>query len=480
MAAQRLDRVERARQLGFGQGGVDFFVADHVQQNRGSALAPFEFWDQMVQAATPIGDRAVTKRADRIAVSHGKGKVAPGSAEGKGAAMAQAVIIGAGPAGLMAAQELSRAGHRVMVAEAKPSVARKFLMAGKSGLNLTKDEPFEMLMRSYGGAADWLRPMIAELDAAVVQIWARDLGQTLFTGSTGRVFPTAMKASPLLRAWLARLEGSGVQIKTRWRWQGWDDDALVFDTQDGRQTIAADVTVLALGGASWARLGSDGKWAQILSEQGVALAPFEPANSALSVDWSPHMQPHFGAALKSVHWMAGELDSRGEATISASGLEGGGLYSLTPALRNGDPLFVDLAPDLDKQTLRARLTAKKPKTTLSQWLKKSLHLSPQKIALFHEMVRRCAVPQSQQMAALKQLPILHTGLRPMDEAISTAGGVPRIALDDGLMVRSKPGVFCAGEMLDWEAPTGGYLLTACLATGHWAGRAAADWLQRAG
>ncbi|WP_420585952.1 TIGR03862 family flavoprotein [Ruegeria sp.] len=391
--------------------------------------------------------------------------------------MAQAVVIGAGPAGLMAAEELAAAGHDVLVAEAKPSVARKFLMAGKSGLNLTKDEPFETLMQSYGPAADWLAPMIAEFDADGVQDWARDLGQELFTGSTGRVFPPVMKASTLLRAWLARLDGAGVQIRTRWRWLGWDADALQFDTPDGMQRVTPDVTVLALGGSSWARLGSDGQWAQVLRNSGVALAPFAPANSALSVDWSPHMRSHFGAALKSVRWTAGDLHSRGEAAISASGLEGGGLYSLTPALRDGTPLFVDLVPDLDKEALQSRLAAKKPKTTLTQWLKKSLRLPPQKVALFHEMVKAAAVPQVEWGAALKHLPIRHEGLRPMDEAISTAGGVTHAALDDGLMLTALPGVFCAGEMLDWEAPTGGYLLTACMATGRWAGRSAADWLR---
>ncbi|WP_050604923.1 TIGR03862 family flavoprotein [Ruegeria sp. 6PALISEP08] len=392
--------------------------------------------------------------------------------------MAQAVVIGAGPAGLMAAEQLAAAGHSVLVAEAKPSVARKFLMAGKSGLNLTKDEPFDTLIQSYGEAADWLQPMISAFDAEAVQHWARDLGQPLFTGSTGRVFPEAMKASPLLRAWLARLGVARVDVKTRWRWTGWEGEALMFDTPDGKQGVSADVTVLALGGSSWARLGSDGQWAHVLASRGVALAPFEPANSALSVEWSSHMQPHLGAALKSVWWMAGDFESRGEAAISAKGLEGGGLYTLTPALRAGLPLFVDLVPDLDQQILQARYAAKRSKATLSQWLRKSLNLSPQKVALFHEMAKRSGVTQSDQVAALKNLPILHSGLRPMDEAISTAGGVKRASLDDGLMLTALPGVFCAGEMLDWEAPTGGYLLTACLATGRWAGLAAADWLDK--
>ncbi|WP_282021973.1 TIGR03862 family flavoprotein [Ruegeria faecimaris] len=388
--------------------------------------------------------------------------------------MAQAVVIGGGPAGLMAAGELAAAGHDVLVAEAKPSVARKLLMAGKSGLNLTKNEPLETLLLSYGPGAEWLRPMVAEFDAAAVQDWARDLGQEVFTGSTGRVFPKAMKASPLLRAWLGRLDAAGVQIKTRWRWTGWNGDALEFDTPEGHRQIEADTTILAMGGASWARLGSDGAWAPLLQGAGVDLSPFAPANSALSVDWSAHMQPHFGAAIKSVGWTAGDVISRGEATISSKGLEGGGLYSLTPALREGAPLSVDLVPDLDVTTLQQKIAAKKSKTTQSQWMKKSLHLSPQKIALYHEMNRGSGLS----VETLKSLPLSHAGLRPMDEAISTVGGVRQGALDEGLMLKSRPGMFCAGEMLDWEAPTGGYLLTACLATGRWAGRSAANWLAR--
>ncbi len=394
--------------------------------------------------------------------------------------MAQAVVIGAGPAGLMAAEQLARAGHDVLVLEAKPSVARKFLMAGKSGLNLTKDEPFDTLIRPYGSAADWLRPMIAEFDAHAAQEWARDLGQEVFTGSTGRVFPKAMKASPLLRSWLRRLDKSGVQIRTRWRWLGWEGQKLLFETPDGRQSLSSDATVLALGGASWARLGSDGAWVTHLAKKGVPLAPFAPSNSALSVSWSPHMQPHFGAPLKSVEWRAGDLRSRGEATLSATGLEGGGLYALTPALRDGAELQVDLLPDLAEDVLHRRYSDKKTKTTLSQWLKKSLRLPPQKVALFHEMTAGQSLTPKQTIEMLKALPVRGAELRPMDEAISTAGGVVRAALDDGLMLSAMPGVFCAGEMLDWEAPTGGYLLTACLATGRWAGRSAAEWLERAG
>ncbi|GGH27590.1 hypothetical protein SAMN05444007_104102 [Cribrihabitans marinus] len=387
--------------------------------------------------------------------------------------MSRAVVIGAGPAGLMAAEELARAGAEVLVAEAKPSVARKLLMAGKSGLNLTKDEPFETLLAAYGPSAEWLRPMLAAFDAGEVQDWARGLGQEVFTGTTGRVFPVAMKASPLLRAWLARLDGLGVTIRTRWRWTGWDGDALSFDTPDGSCQETPDATVLALGGASWARLGADGHWTGPLSDRGIPLTPFAPANAALCVDWTEHMTPHFGAALKSVSWTAGDLTSRGEAILSARGLEGGGLYALTPALREGAPLHVDLLPDLTTQALVDRLAGMKRKASVSRRLRNGLRLPPVKVALIHEMAQTGSADPSDLAFALKALPIRHAGLRPMDEAISTAGGVARAALDAGLMLRDLPGVYCAGEMLDWEAPTGGYLLTGCLAAGRWAGRAAA-------
>jgi uncharacterized flavoprotein (TIGR03862 family) len=390
-----------------------------------------------------------------------------------------AVVIGAGPAGLMAAGELAKAGHRVVVAEGKPSVARKFLMAGKSGLNLTKDEQVDKLLRAYGDAADWLSPMIRAFDPAAIQCWARDLGSDLFIGSTSRVFPRVMKASPLLRNWLAELGHMGVEIRTRWRWTGWQDSDLLFETPNGPEVVNADVTVLALGGASWSRLGSDGAWTPALVDKTVTLTPFSPSNAALSVDWSDHMHPHFGAALKAVRWSAGECTSRGEAIISRRGLEGGGLYGLTPALRKGMPLFVDLVPDRSLVNLENQLSGKKKNLRLAHWLKNTLRLPPAKIALFFEMVKGSATDRSEWARLQKSLPVHHAGLRPMDEAISTAGGVPQSELDDGLMLKKLPGVFCAGEMLDWEAPTGGYLLTGCFATGRWAGQAASNYLDGA-
>lgn len=391
--------------------------------------------------------------------------------------MAQAVVIGAGPAGLMAAEQLANAGHSVVVAEAKPSVARKFLMAGKSGLNLTKDAPLETLIASYDEAADWLQPMIAAFDAQGVQNWARDLEQELFTGSTGRVFPKVMKASPLLRAWLARLGQAGVDVRVRWRWTGWDGQALTFDTPEGPQSVVADVAILAMGGASWSRLGSDGSWAEILAAKGLTLTPFAPANAGLLVEWSQHMSPHLGAPIKGVALRAGSAQTRGEAVISECGLEGGGIYTICKAVRKGAPLTIDLMPDLTKGEIATRLRKPRGKSSLSNHLRKVLKLGATRTALLMEFGRPFPDTPDALAQLIKSLPVRHAGLRPMDEAISTAGGVPRAELDDGLMLRAVPGVFCAGEMLDWEAPTGGYLLTACFATGRWAGHSAVDWLK---
>ena len=389
--------------------------------------------------------------------------------------MTDALVIGAGPAGLMAAEMLASAGRSVTICDAKPSFGRKFLMAGKSGLNLTKDVPVDDLLQAYGNDAPSLAPILRAFDAAAVQDWARGLGQDVFTGSTGRVFPTVMKASPLLRAWLARLDGLGVVRHTRWRWQGWDNGVTVFDTPEGQQRLKTRVTVLALGGASWARLGSDGAWAAFLAEKGVPLAPFQPANVGLSIVWSDHMAPVLGHALKGVAWHVGDHVSRGEAAISARGLEGGGIYTLTQYLRDGQPLTVDLLPDWDVEKVTARLARPRGKTSMSNHLRKALNLNKAQIALLQEFGRPMPLDPVALAHLVKALPVLHAGLRPMDEAISTAGGVPFSALDDALMLEALPGVFCAGEMLDWEAPTGGYLLTACLATGRWAGQAAAQY-----
>lgn len=385
----------------------------------------------------------------------------------------EALVIGAGPAGLMAAEELGRAGLKVLVAEAKPSVGRKFLMAGKSGLNLTKEEPFAPFLAAFGEAAGSLRPMLEDFGPEAVQGWARGLGQELFTGSSGRVFPKAMKASPLLRAWLARLGDLGVEIRTRWHWRGWEGEAVLFDTPEGEVRVKPKATVLALGGASWARLGSDGAWANMLRAEKVEVTPFKPANMGLKVDWSQHMARHFGQPVKGTALIAGGRRVRGEYVISERGLEGGGIYAISRAVREGAELAIDLMPDWTLEKIAAALTRPRGKASLTNHLRKALRLDPARLALLMEFGR--PLPQGVALARLiKHLPVRHQGPRPLDEAISTAGGVAWAALDENLMLRARPGTFCAGEMLDWEAPTGGYLLTGCLATGRWAGRAAAQ------
>lgn len=384
--------------------------------------------------------------------------------------MTDAVVIGAGPAGLMAAEELGKAGLSVTVAEAMPSVGRKFLMAGKSGLNITKAEPSAAFRAAYG------KPLPTALAAALddfgpdaVIAWAEGLGQTVFTGSTGRVFPTVMKASPLLRAWLARLRGYDVRIQTRWRWEGWQDGGLRFETPDGGLTVTPKATVLGLGGASWARLGSNGAWTKHLSD---AVVPFAPANMGFVVAWSDHMTPYLGSPVKSVGLMAGGQKTRGEFVISERGIEGGGVYQMSKAMRDGAPLTVDLLPDWPLEKVRAALQKPRGKASLSNHLRKTLRFSPVQIALLME----CGRPLPDDLGPLiKSLPIHHQGPRPMDEAISTAGGVSFDALTDDLMLKHRPGLFCAGEMLDWEAPTGGYLITGCLATGRRAGMASARY-----
>ncbi len=366
----------------------------------------------------------------------------------------------------MAAEVLAAAGCAVTLADAMPSVGRKFLMAGKSGLNLTKDGPLDDFIAAYGPLPKVMVDALTAFGPAQVIDWAQGLDQPVFTGSSGRVFPLAMKASPLLRAWLIRLGAAGVQVRTRWRWIGWDAAAAVFDTPDGRQGVAADITILALGGASWARLGSDGAWAALLGE---VVTPFAPANMGFSVGWSPHMAKYFGRPVKGCALIAGTQRERGEFVISARGIEGGGVYSVSRAVREGAPLHLDLLPEWSLSEVAARLARPRGKATLANHLRKVLRIDPLRLALFHEWAR----PFAGDLAAiLKHLPVRHDGPRPLDEAISTAGGVKFGALDGGLMLQDRPGVFCAGEMLDWEAPTGGYLITACLASGAAAARAA--------
>ena len=377
-----------------------------------------------------------------------------------------ALVIGAGPAGLMAAEELARAGRSVLICEAKPSPARKFLMAGKSGLNLTKDEPLATFQAQYS-PPDWLAPMLAGFGPAEVMRFSRDLGQEVFTGSSGRVFPQVMKGSPLLRAWLSRLEGMGVSLRTRWRWSGFSGQDFCFATPGGEVRLRPRVTVLALGGASWARLGSDAAWTPWLEARGVQIAPWQPANMGVSLAWSPHVAKHFGQPVKGVTLRCGAVRSRGEFVISSRGLEGGGIYALSPSLRAGEALMLDLLPGLSETQIAARLSQMRAGESMVNRLRK-LGLSAAALALVMEWARHDPV------TALKALVVPYSGLRPLDEAISVAGGIRREALSAGLELVSLPGVFACGEMLDWEAPTGGYLLTGCFATGRWAGLAAAQ------
>jgi hypothetical protein len=380
-------------------------------------------------------------------------------------------IIGAGPAGLIAAERLSAAGKRVLVFERMPSVARKFLMAGRGGLNLTHTEPLERFLRRYAEAELHLAPMLAAFSPDDLRAWAEGLGQETFVGSSGRVFPKAMKASPLLRAWLTRLEAQGVVIRTRAHWTGWDNEGrLTFADGD---CVRAAATLLALGGASWPRLGSDGAWRAPLETHGVQLTPFEPANVGFNVDWSEHFRTRFaGQPLKGIAMMHSSRSVRGEAMITQHGIEGGAIYALSRELRATAPTIVqiDVRPDLGRAEVIAKLSAAKPSDSLSSTLRKTLGLSPLAISLLHEHGPPPREPEAL-AARIKALPITLTAPRGIDRAISTAGGVAWSAVDENLQLRAIPGVYVAGEMLDWEAPTGGYLLQGCFATGAWAARA---------
>ena len=384
-----------------------------------------------------------------------------------------ALIVGAGPAGLMAAEMLTAPGRRVILAEAMPSVARKFLMAGKSGLNLTMDEPGPAFAGHFAGSVD---PGTQDFGPAQVMDWATGLGIALFTGSTGRVFPVGMKASPLLRAWMARL--AGVELRRRWRWRAMSGGCMVFDTPDGPRAVAPRVTVLALGGASWPRLGSDAAWVPILHAAGVTVAPFRPANMGFRVDWSEPMRRHFGAAVKGTALRAGGLTGRGEWIIGAQGIEGGGIYALSAPIRDGAPALVDLAPDLDADALARRLGNAGARQSLGNRLRRALG-DPVRAALLMEWGRPLPADPGALARLAKALPLRHAGPMPLRDAISSAGGIVADALTPTLELRACPGVFAAGEMLDWEAPTGGYLLTGCMATGRRAGLAAAARLDQA-
>ena len=384
-------------------------------------------------------------------------------------------IIGGGPAGLMAAETAADKGLSVVIVDAKPTYGRKFLMAGKSGLNITKDEAKSEFLNHYFNAKKWLTPIINNFDNEAVMKWAQDLDQEIFTGSSGRVFPKSMKASPLLRSWLIRLSNKGVTFHQNWKWVGWQGDVAAFETILGKKLVKSHTTILALGGASWPHLGSDGLWADILKKNNVTVTNFQPSNMGFKLRWSKYMKPFFGTPLKSVRITSGKFSTIGEFVISKKGIEGSGIYAASKFMRDGNNLIIDLLPDTEIETLNKRHKHLSPKVSRSTFNRKVLRLNNEKTAFFNEFSQHISTQDITHSA--KSLLIPHEGPHPINEAISTAGGVSKSALNDNLMLKAKPGVFCAGEMLDWEAPTGGYLITACLATGKWAGLGAVNYIK---
>lgn len=401
-------------------------------------------------------------------------------------------VIGAGPAGLMAAEVLSQGGVQVDVYDAMPSFGRKFLMAGKGGMNITHAEPMDSFLSRYGARRAQVEPMLMRFGPQALRDWIHALGIATFVGSSGRVFPADMKAAPLLRAWLHRLRERGVRFHVRHRWQGWDaHGALHFTTPTGETTAAPDATVLALGGGSWARLGSDAAWAPLLEQRGITIAPLQPANCGFDIGWSDHLATRFaGHPIKPVTITFTDLEGiahrkQGEFIVTANGVEGSLIYAVSALLRdmikaNGSALVqLDLLPDRDVQTVLNEVSRPRGSRSWASHLQSRLGLKGVKVALLHELLAADDWAQPARIAAaIKTLPLRLIAPRPLDEAISSAGGVAFEAMDEHLMLRNLPGVFCAGEMLDWEAPTGGYLLSACFASGHAAGLGVLRWLNK--
>ena len=389
----------------------------------------------------------------------------------------------------MAAETAVAAGATVELYDAMPSVGRKFLLAGKGGLNLTHSEPMESFLSRYGSRRTFIEPAIRSFPPAALQAWAHELGVETFVGTSGRIFPTDLKAAPLLRAWLRRLRQAGVRFHIRHRWRGWDEEGrLRFTTPQGQVRAHADAVVLALGGGSWPHLGSDAAWTQILTEHKVPIAPLKPANCGFDVQWSDHFRTKFvGHPVKTVEVTAKTVNGivirqRGEFVVTETGVEGGVVYTVSSHVRDAiategtATLWLDLVPDRSLQQLTQDLSRPRGKRTMATHLTRCAGVAGVKAGLLREVVSKDLLADSGRLAAaIKSLPLTLMAPRPLAEAISTAGGVSFDALDGNLMLRSLPGVFCAGEMVDWEAPTGGYLLTACLATGHLAGKAAAQW-----
>jgi uncharacterized flavoprotein (TIGR03862 family) len=397
--------------------------------------------------------------------------------------MQSVAIIGAGPAGLIAAEHLAQAGHAVTVYDRMPSPGRKFLLAGRGGLNLTHDEPAERFIERYGPAGIWMAEALAVFPQTALRAWCEGLGQGTFVGSSGRVFPEAFKAAPLLRAWLQRLDRIGVRFAGRHRWHGWDTGgALIFETPDSTITVESAATLLALGGASWPRMGSDGTWVSVLRAAGLHVHDLRASNCGVRLPWSPIFAERFeGQPLKRIAVTAGDRTIRGEAVVTCDGLEGGAIYALSPELRSQldrdgcATLHVDLRPDLALAALSARVDGARQGRSLSNFLRQSAQLSPVAIGLVQEALH--AGEATDRLSTLvKAVPLRVSGLQPIARAISSAGGIARDELDAQLMLRRLPGLFAAGEMLDWEAPTGGYLLQGCFSTGVLAARGVTAWL----
>lgn len=402
-------------------------------------------------------------------------------------------IIGGGPAGLMAAETVRAAGHAVDLYEAKGSPGRKFLIAGKGGLNLTHSDPQDVFVSRYRERATEVGTWLADFDGPALREWAAGFGVETYVGTSGRVFPVDRKAAPLLRGWVRRLKEQGVRFHVQHRWTGWQDDgALRFETPDGVATVQADAVVLAMGGGSWPELGSDGAWVAPLAARGIDLAPLKPANCGFDIDWTPYFRDRqAGAPLKPVvaHWLGldgQERTQQGECVITANGIEGSLIYALAADLRDrlardGQvQLQLDLLPGQTEAQLLDKLHKPRQGRSFGEHLRRQLGLSGVKSALLFEVLGKDAgqLPAETIAEALKRLTLTPLRPRPIDEVISTAGGVRLDALDDTLMLRDLPGTFCAGEMLDWEAPTGGYLLTACFASGLRAGRGVVEYLAR--
>ncbi len=398
----------------------------------------------------------------------------------------RALVIGGGPAGLMAAEVLLEAGLRVDLYEAMPTVGRKFLMAGKGGLNITHAEPHNLFLARYGDRRERLQSALDAFPPSAVRDWMSALGIESFVGSSSRVFPTGMKAAPLLRAWLHRLRRQGLALHVRHRWHGWHNGACCFTTPQGPVTQHADLTVLALGGGSWPQLGGDGTWIESLVGAGIDVAPLRPANCGFDVAWSAHFRERFaGHPVKPVAaGLAGEALRHGEFVITELGLEGGLIYALSAQLRDrieqtgNAELHLDLLPQWPAEKVTAEVARPRGARSLSSHLQSRLGLKGVKAGLLRECLSSADMGDSARLAAaIKALPIRLVAPRPLAEAISSAGGVRFAEMDERFMLKARPGVFCAGEMLDWEAPTGGYLLTACLATGRAAGSGALAWLR---